>query len=290
MNSAVVPSVLYKYYPPDTGSKYLGNELMRFTQPADLNDARECIVDIQVEDEANFARRKVEGTIARHPDKWIALKNAKGIQFANAFKEQEIAKAGNLGEVRDFKKRCLSNLLKQVNNNVGVLSLTSEGDSTHMWREYAKESQGICIGFDTKHEFFSNLDKSRRPMNVFRDVRYDYIPTLAITPEITAASESDYDWFFAKDEEWGIENEWRMLKLLSGHDHKITVTREASTRVVQDYFRKLQLPCPDGLDVVHKYLFKIPHECIVSIRAGDLADQATIELVEKTKTKINPPQ
>ena len=42
-------SILYKYLPPDRIT-YFSNELLRFTQPADLNDPFECIPIVSVDD------------------------------------------------------------------------------------------------------------------------------------------------------------------------------------------------------------------------------------------------
>lgn len=127
----------YKYLPPDRIS-YLENELLRYTQPIDLNDPFECLL-----------KKPTEKKFTDVVDKLSALLLKMGIPLSD--------NAGKL-ELENIYFQAYEN----VNNNIGILSLTKKWNNTLMWAHYTDSHKGLCVGFDPKDKYFSDLLSSDR--------------------------------------------------------------------------------------------------------------------------------
>ena len=121
----------YKYLPINRLS-YLEDELLRFTQPGDLNDPFECLPKKpSIEEFDNL----INSLIPENSNKVI----------------QKEIKA-------KYDSKYLDELYKtqveKVNEDIGIFSLSKNWKSSLMWAHYTESHKGFCVGFDSKNNFF----------------------------------------------------------------------------------------------------------------------------------------
>lgn len=130
-------------------------------------------------------------------------------------------------------------------NGIGVVSFTEAIDNLLMWSHYAAGHQGIAVGFDTEHEFFSGLRRVRyttqRP-----DLRTEF-------PNVMGSE------LFFKSDQFMYEKEWRIAESFI----KATVVVDANTGEPAD-FEGTPIP------TVMPYLamLEVPAEAVKSITFG----------------------
>lgn len=219
--------IFYKFarivYNETTGEPrvpYLNDELIRFTQPSQLNDPWEC--------------------------RPYAL--AKSIPGYNEIKN-------GLDKVSKLAKERQS-ILKYLDQRYGIFSLTDAKHSSAMWAHYARDHQGVCIGFDRDHRFFNPTPECHfyKPEPVryrARPVEYDPIH-----------KNYNPDVLYTKALEWAYEEEWRMVVdfQLREPDNKIAPNLEARTLPV--------------------YLYRVPQDAVREVIIGNRADKRLFKSVQ----------
>jgi hypothetical protein len=149
--------IVYKFIPNERLS-YLENELLRITQPADLNDPFEFLPAIpSIEDFIYVVKELYKEKDVQINKLKINKKQKKDFvnQNLREYKTQ-IRKLKNKekGNVKDF---FINRAVNNINTNLGVLSMTRRWDSALMWSHYTNSHKGICIGFGAQNPFFSNI-------------------------------------------------------------------------------------------------------------------------------------
>ncbi len=225
--------IVYKYLPPER-IDYLENQLLRFTQPGDLNDPFEFIPMIVNFDSDHF----IENVIVRnHRQHLTETQITKGAQ---AIKDLCISNPD-----------CLSNLfyekyLHKANAEIGVFSLSRKWNNSLMWSTYAKVQQGFCVGFDSDHEFFHRQATDCADIGTLKPVSYS---TKRLDKVIGNTLDIDITWFFTKSSDWSYEEEMRLIRLLR------------NSKVV-----KQEKP-------YEIFLFEVPHDAIREIVCGISASE-----------------
>lgn len=228
----------YKYLPPERLS-YLDDELLRYTQPIDLNDPFECLPKKPSEKEFKNIIKKV-----------FELLYKKEIPFNENAEILELEKIYN-------------EAYQNVNNDIGILSLTKNWNNTLMWSHYTNSHKGFCVGFDPKDEYFQNflssdLKKSKIIMEVvYSDKRVEI-------PMEFGKKKLEFEPFITKSTDWKYEEEVRVISTLNMSDKKI------------------------NSNPVEIHLFKVPHKLIKEIVAGANMDKENEDLIKDfcTKNKI----
>jgi hypothetical protein len=226
--------LLYKYLCPDRRS-ILQDRLIRFTPPGSFNDPFDCLPYFDAYNAANVktlvnkvmdAEKVKAGLAGIHlPDSAWSDAKAKLIR-------QYSANPSNLAS-----RQLNDSLRPQMNSEVGVLCLSDSKHSILMWSHYANSHTGFLLGFDSEHEFFKQRPGEPEEIGELRAVTYTPDRVRVTVPFSDADPPPDI--FFTKNDEWGYEKEWRILRFLKDADktpaanvHLFTIPSSAIREVV----------------------------------------------------------
>jgi hypothetical protein len=189
----------YKYLPRERIT-YFKDELLRFTQPGDLNDPFECRPQVpKFED--------FEDTL-----------NDLGKMFnKNGKSAEEFVK-------NSFTSQWLENQFKEAyhktNNEIGIFSLSRNWNNSLMWSHYTISHKGFCVGFNENYNFFKNylsIDRntSRYTLDVVYSEKRVRIPTQLSEPRLLFEPQT------TKSIDWRYEDEVRVIATLNSASESI---------------------------------------------------------------------
>ncbi|SFW81450.1 DUF2971 domain-containing protein [Pseudomonas sp. NFACC10-1] len=261
------PEKLYKYVPP-ARVDIVQNLTIRFTQPSALNDPfefnlllSEAISTQQLREHYERADKHelIMEAINRLPDDQKALLALLPSEKLLQMLEQFTLMILNSEQIDDIHKAHIAPLTpklkkeiyESLNKTIGILSLSATPVSPPMWANYAENSTGFVLEFDTAHSFFNGRRSDKDEFYYLREVIYaDRQPSATMT-------DMPFDTFVLKSRSWEYEQEWRMLLPLDTACKKFTM--------------------PSGDDVS---LFSVPATSISKIIIGlNTKEQAISELV-----------
>ena len=269
------PEKIYKYVKFDRWHD-LRDGFIRFTPPAELNDPfemapyySEWMSDELFEKEIVEPARKL--TINKIADmiasqQWQALPPLERLKTSQV-SLQNILRAQAQRNPQQFKQiyidtlrsnrhgldHLAQNIAQVANETFGILSLTTKYDNRPMWAHYTDNYSGLVIEFDAKHEFFTKIDR-RSDFSGLRQITYS-----TDRPKAKHFLDEDAPYnvlYFVKSYDWGYEQEYRLVKLLSDRN-KIFTTSEG----------------------VVCHLFKLPPECVTGIIFGLRMSQANRNII-----------
>lgn len=182
-----VPLLLYKYFPPER-LPVLTRCLIRFSQRQAFEDVFELRPEVaSFGNEAAITRfMEVDPILSRHP-RW--LREAVVQSVVNAPGREEALTRQTQGWFSEP-------------DMYGVLCLTEDPASDRMWEQYAGDSHGFVIAFDTSHRAFNQLRSPGRLGKV--EYSDEPIPDLLTTYGVNT--------FFRKRTRYGFEREWRSVR------------------------------------------------------------------------------
>jgi hypothetical protein len=181
------PLSLYKYV-DIARLRWILEGSIRFTQPSAFNDPFELLPEIVIP--IDEPERPISVTFdimakRRHPP---------------------------VGEVEHVPDQCRSSdptsrdIVQQLNNLIGILSLSRTSDSLLMWSHYADQYAGAVIEFDGGHDFFAGqVDVEYRQQRPKKDLGV-YLSPHEPVPVAELCVKSD---------QWGYESEVRLIRSLS---------------------------------------------------------------------------
>jgi hypothetical protein len=178
-------SILYKYVTVAVLKKILEGTI-RFTQPSAFNDPFELLPEIIVP--AGEKERPIN------------------VSFDIRAQRQPAAEQGEtIPDGYGSSDAMSRQIVHQLNQVIGILSLSKAKDSLLMWSHYADQYSGAVIAFDGAHDFFSDqVDieyRSGRPRRRFQD----YLAG----PPIPLAE------LCVKSQQWAYEKEVRVVRMLA---------------------------------------------------------------------------
>lgn len=190
----ITSDTYYKFLPIDRIS-YLDDQLLRFTQPADLNDPFECYP--RAIDES-----KLFDTIKQ------VITNSE--KFKSNPPDSRTVKDIINESIKDF----IPKTYDKINQEIGILSLSKTWKSSLMWSHYCLSHIGFCIGYEKAHNFFDdflneNLNQSQHTKEV------DYQNTRAEINVGYPVQKPDFEILLTKSKEWDYEKEVRVIKTLN---------------------------------------------------------------------------
>ncbi|WP_284462370.1 DUF2971 domain-containing protein [Chryseobacterium sp.] len=190
----------YKYLPIERIT-YFENELLRFSQAADLNDPFECLPQKPQREDLYDTIRLATQIFTNGNSDW----------------ENHALEKFNDEWIDNFYKNAYTN----INRDIGILSLSKNWKSSLMWAHYTVSHRGFCIGFDENHDFFKDfLSSDKNTSRYTKDVLYSEkrakIPTSLSEPTLT------FEPFLTKSIEWAYENEVRVIATLNSASSVIT--------------------------------------------------------------------
>lgn len=217
--------IIYKFLTPDR-LNYFDDELLRITQPADLNDPFECIPILPTTEETI---QIIEGIYHKQI---VQIKESKLLNHEK--KEKLLLLERTIkSEITAIRKNKKSNLrdeyrsyaVNKINETVGILSLSRRWDSSLMWSHYASAHKGFCLGFNRTDKYFSDYINIKTGDILFRPVKYS---ELRIKAAISNDEKLDSDLLITKSKDWEYEEEERLIvsltnatKVLSGSPFRI---------------------------------------------------------------------
>lgn len=247
-------NVVYKYLPPERVT-YFDDELLRITQPGDLNDPFEFLGTPPTKEEIicylneRFDSEKKKLTSSNK----IRIEKRKDVQKYK--KGIETKKRDVKNSVAGNERESFCNTFKQnLNDRFGILSLSRKWNNVLMWAHYTDSHKGFCVGFDSSDPFFYKDKESIDAGTLFRPVNYSEKRIKVSFPRYDSSS---YITMFTKSIDWKYEKEERLVVLLS-------MAHEKKTQ--------------DPYDIC---LYKVPHRLIKEIVLGAKIEPKISEKIVK---------
>ena len=228
----------------------------------DLNDPFECIPIVNYKDPGKYIDLYIKGRLKIIPG--LLMEQNPNLSRSEA---RKIAKAAAKEIKREFMRnieadcaRSREGIVRNMNKQIGILSLTEDPLNILMWAHYAANGSGYAIGLDESNRFFSRLPKDARDCGKITPVKYTDQPVeIEIEPD---QSKIPYDLLFTKKKCWYYEKEHRIIRELSKADQI-------------DFERNI-------------HLYRVPHEAVSAIIIGYAAtDDLKNKIQQATQTWPN---
>lgn len=231
---------IFKYLTPERLDA-LANAHIRFTQPGSFNDPFEAfpyfkqitpdehigsLINENNKDKAKIEKMLEESwqkQLDQHPGLNIPFDFVK--PFMKSMMVQSMPFINRL--FRDFmgmrdsfsRNLALHSLLKGMNKEIGILSLTEKSDNLLMWSHYSSDHSGFVIEFDETNPFFDQRSEKDEITGHLKKVRYSLErPEIILYDPQLSNDENADNWinniFWVKSKHWEYEQEWRMTYTL----------------------------------------------------------------------------
>ncbi|HEV7743813.1 MAG TPA: DUF2971 domain-containing protein [Pyrinomonadaceae bacterium] len=182
--------LVYKYLHPHR-IEVLQRGLIRFTQPAALNDPFEIMPNLH-KIRQYYADQTKNLTRGMDPFSIVLADFTTQINISKTFGRWQADNASELA----------------------FLSLSKNRNNLLMWSHYCNSHRGFVVGFDSSHPFFSALQAEKK--SILREVRYRSDRPIAPTP---GGQWPDWtDFVMVKSAHWSYEEELRLIANPSGAD------------------------------------------------------------------------
>jgi hypothetical protein len=241
-SAEVVLPVLYKYraYGNPRHLEAITNRELFLAPPSSFDDEYDCNLEtrpslLTSQERADWAERSIVQqfpALAKAP----AWERRAYAQYYADF--GPIVDQNHVAEVRKHARRLLD-------NRFGVLCLTPNPSSNHMWGAYADDFNGFCIGY--KPETFQTY--SSGPVT--------YVPQLPVFRGNEDHGQRFQNLIFLKHEQYALEEEYRVHRFWGENattdQRKVLISPTQIAEVIIGY----RVP-PDFIDFVHQNLPGVP--------------------------------
>ena len=141
-DSIVLPPILYKYrsYNDKNHLKIITSNCVYFAAPDSFADKKDCHLEEVFPSEAIVRKRIWENSFKEYPE----LSTVYRLRFVN----NQVANAPILK--KGIRDKLIEDLFANYCKCHGVFSVTANSSNDRMWKEYASNHAGFCIGFDSK--------------------------------------------------------------------------------------------------------------------------------------------
>jgi hypothetical protein len=226
----------YKYLPTKRLT-YLDDQLLRFSQPGDLNDPFECLPQKPSKYEIQLLFMEIAKKLSKSQD-ISEIGNTKFYEIIEKY-------------IIDIDEENPENLLEiyynsaqaKMNSELGILSLSKNWNSTLMWSHYTISHKGYCVGFDPSHSFFKDyLADEGKKSRLTREVKYS--TDRVKVPMELGKRKIGLEPFLTKSNDWKYEEEVRVLGSLN-----------LASKVISN----------DNFPI---NLFEVPHSALSEVIAG----------------------
>ena len=209
---------LYKYLSIERIS-YLENELLRFTQPGDLNDPFECIPVIPNKEEVIsmfkiIAKEQMDSFLNKKMGK--TEKNYLKLELEK--KHKSIITAIKKDLPNNLREHFLKSGIEKINKNLGIFSLSRRWNSTLMWAHYTNSHKGFCIGYNRNSNFFKTKGNPNDPEFSLEIVNYSQN---RVKVPVERGEKINDEVLLTKSLDWEYEKEERIITFLKLADKKI---------------------------------------------------------------------
>ena len=191
----VYPKVIYKYRDWDNHNhqKILQENKIYLSSPRDFEDNLDCNVPERFPIKEELYDFFLEKSKEENP----AVSRQEHRAFARYW-----SKHSPLANPALLKKQ-IEYYNNEFNDRFGVCSLTADSENPDMWKKYANDSKGICIGFDSS-KLFGVIGGGG-------EVIYeDQLPTIDFINDDFKTKHGKNIFF--KESKWSFEKEYRLHK------------------------------------------------------------------------------
>lgn len=206
--------MIYKYMNESRIKDILEMNYIRFTQPKYFNDPFELKPHIKGLASDNFLKfhsKTLEESIKKEYYTYCSLiPNITLEQFKQNIQEKQKEILEN-SIIKNGISQCIKD---QINENLGILSLTTKKDNLLMWAHYANEHKGFVIELDKSHLFFNQHKKYKNFLGQLLKVNYS-----KTRPSHEFSELDTVKIFLTKSKEWEYEEEYRMFLPLINADN-----------------------------------------------------------------------
>lgn len=142
------PPLLYRYRPLATDehlkwvSEIIANSVLYSTSPSFFNDPFDC--------RCIFTRNSPLDDLR----KWSICLNRKLQPRLTAYERKRIAREQVTAKNKNDKQKLILQDIQSEIDEAGVTCLSSTKENVVMWSHYADAHAGLCLGFETRNDFF----------------------------------------------------------------------------------------------------------------------------------------
>lgn len=216
------PKIVYKYrdWSKEHHNRYIRNREVFMSPPSWFEDPLDCKIPVRYDllDERQTIAWAVRLSKIAHPE-WTRQQHR---QDARKWSKQKLFK--NKQHLEKYEEYYSA----EYDKRLGILSVTAEPELEDMWKKYANDSKGFCIGYNSRI-MFEYLGGGG---NVFYQ---EEMPILLPEP-IMSWEEIKYGQVFFKEKKWEFEKEYRTQKFWTNpatiNDRQIELPKEAFNRVI----------------------------------------------------------
>ncbi|KAB7528235.1 hypothetical protein F8C76_10210 [Flagellimonas olearia] len=217
-----IPKVVYKYrhWEFEHHDKFIKNREVFLASPESFEDEKDCRNPIRYD--LLDAKQTIElyETVSRreHPSR---------TRYQHRNEARKWARKGFLKD-KNYQKEYEQHYNKEMDKRQGVLSLTAECCLDEMWKKYAKDGEGFCIGYNSRIMF--------EYLGGGAAVEYfDKLPAILPRP-FMPYHQITYYKLYCKELKWKFEREYRTVKFweqpASIEDRKVILPKEAFKEII----------------------------------------------------------
>lgn len=216
------PKIVYKYrdWNQEHHERYIKNREVFMAPPTSFEDPLDCKIPVRYDllnDKETIAFAVRLSKLA-HPE-WSRQQHRKD---AREWAKQKLLK--NQKFLDDYQKF----YFEEYDQRLGILSVTAEPELEEMWKKYANNSTGFCVGYNSRIMF--------EYLGGGGNVIYkDELPILYPEPKMSW-HEIKYGQVFFKERKWEFEKEYRTQKFWPNpatiKDRQIQLPKEAFNKVI----------------------------------------------------------
>jgi len=217
-----IPDVVYKYrhWEFEHHDRFIKNKEVFLSSPASFEDEKDCRNPIRY-DLLDYEQtiQLYEHVFRReHPERNREQHKKEAIEWA---------KKGFLKD-KKYQEEYQEHYNDEMDKRQGVLSLTAECCLDEMWKKYANNGEGFCIGYNSKVMF--------KYLGGGAAVEYfDELPIILPRP-FMPYHQGTYYKLYCKERKWEFEKEYRTIKFWESpvdvNARKIILPKEAFREVI----------------------------------------------------------
>lgn len=236
---------MYKYL-SENRIDILENCMIRYTQPGAMNDPFEFDV--------KFLKISKDKTLEKIYHETLQSLNYKLTEEQTRKLKKEFFEK----ELQLEAKERIKNEFQKFDKLLGILSLSDSYDNATMWAHYTNDYKGFIIGFKKDHKYFDVRHSEADEFRKLKKVTYKR------NENINFDKLKAEDIFYAKNENWAYEQEYRIIKSLSN----ATLTGAKDSKGYQTY------------------LFDFPSDLIENIIIGhNMSEEKSTRIIELVSRK-----
>jgi hypothetical protein len=216
------PAILYKYRDWDTEyhNRYILEKEVFLASPNSFEDEKDCKIPIRYD---LLNEKQIIDFYIKH-----SKENNPNFSRQQHRKEARIWSKEKKFKNESYLEKYRKKYNTEYNKREGILCLTDKPCLEEMWKKYSNNSQGFCVGYNSKI-LFNELGGGGQVKY------YDELPIIFPEP-IMSRHEINYYSIFSKETKWDFEKEYRTHSFFENpatiENRQIKLPKEAFNRII----------------------------------------------------------